>query len=349
MVPRKSGVFRRSERGLPFLALLSTAILWVPITGSVCAQSAPASSAVPTLAPVVVTGVLPGPALWKVSRGGHVMWVLGLTSPVPKNMQWKSAEVESRLAASQVVLKLPTLEIGVKASAYRDSMLLPPRVQRDNPNQQTLHDVLAPEVYRHWQRLRARYLPTSRHLERMRPIVAGRELYEAALAHYGLIDDYGLEAMVYKAASRDGVTIISTSYRLLLKDPGEAIRSLNNTSMNDQHCLDQVLDALDQDLAQATQRANAWATGDIDALRSILSLAQQDSCLSTLDRSQFAEALGIDDIEGRVKKSWIESAERELEKNVGSFAVLPMHELLATDGYMHALQSDGYSVQSPGQ
>jgi len=275
------------------------------------------------------------------------MWVLGLTSPVPKNMQWKSAEVGSRIAASQVVLMLPTLKIGVKTSTYRDSMLLPPPVLRENPNQQTLRDVLTPELYQHWKRLQARYLPDSHHVERMRPIVAGRELYEAALAHYGLIDDYGLEAIVYKTASRDGVAIVSTSYRLLLKDPGEAIRSLNGKSMNDQHCLEQVLDALDQDLAQATERANAWATGDIDALRSILLHVQQDSCLSTLDRSQFAETLGIDDIEGGVRKSWIESAERAIEKNQRSFAVLPMHELLAMDGYMSALQSDGYSVKAP--
>jgi hypothetical protein len=313
------------------------------------AQSAPApaSSTATTLAPVVVTGILPGPALWKVSKGNHVMWVLGLTSPLPRDMQWKSVEVESRIAASQAVLKLPSLEIGVRTSFYRRSMMAQPQELGKNPGHQTLQDVLTPELYQHWLVLKARYLGDSRRVEGLRPILAGRELYEAALKHYGLVDEYGLENIVYKIAAHDRVAAVETSYQLLLKDPHDAVRSLSHKSMNDQQCMSQVLDALDHDLAQATARANAWATGDIDTLRSILSQAQQDSCLSTLDSSQFAKALGIDDIESRVKNNWISSAEHALDKNQQTFAVLPMHELLAKDGYLNALQSDGYNMQAP--
>jgi uncharacterized protein YbaP (TraB family) len=307
----------------------------------------PASNTVPMLAPVVVSGVLPGPALWKVSKGKHVMWVLGLTSAVPRDMQWKSAEVESRIAASQAVLKLPSLEIGVRPSFYRSSMMPSPKELGKNPDEKTLEDVLTPELYQHWLVLSAKYLGDSRRVERMRPILAGRKLYEAALKHYGLVDEYGLENIVYKAAARDGVAAFNTSYQLVLKDPSEAIRSLSDKSMNDQHCLGQVLDALDHDLAQTTARANAWATGDIDTLRSILSQVQQDSCLSTLDSSPFVETLGISDIESRVRKNWISNAEHAIDKNQQTFAVLPMHELLAPDGYLSALQSDGYGVQAP--
>ncbi|BDU19416.1 TraB/GumN family protein [Dyella sp. GSA-30] len=300
-----------------------------------------------TLAPVVVTGVLPGPALWKVSKGKHVMWVLGLTSPLPRDMQWKSADVENRIAASQAVLKLPSLAIGVRTNFYRSSMMPSPQELGKNPDQKTLQDVLPPELYRHWLVLKARYLGDSLRVERMRPILAGRELYEAALKHYGLVDEYELENIVYKAAAHDGVTAFNTSYQLLLKDPRETIRALNDKSMDDQRCLGQVLDALDQDLAQATSRANAWATGDIGTLRSILSQVQQDSCLSTLDISPFAAALGINDMESRVRKNWIDIAEHALDRNQQTFAVLPMHELLAPDGYLSALQSDGYNVQMP--
>ena len=345
MLLRELGFFRQVNRGRLFLGLLRATTLVACLNGVVYAQSVP--SAVPTLAPVVVTGVLPGPALWKVSKGNHVMWVLGLTSPVPRNMQWKSAEVESRMAASQALLKLPSLEIGVRTSFYRSAMMPSPRELEKNPSQQSLQDVLTPELYQRWIVLKARYLGDNRRVERMRPILAGRELYEAALKHYGLVDEYGMETIVYKAASHSGVAGVNTSYQLLLKDPREAVRSLNDKSMNDQHCLSQVMDALDQGLAQATARANAWATGDIDTLRSILSQVQQDSCLSTLDNSQFTVALGINDIESRVRKNWLDSAEHALDKNKQTFAVLPMHELLAPDGYLSALQADGYSVQAP--
>jgi hypothetical protein len=69
--------------------------------------------------------------------------------------------------------------------------------------------------------------------------------------------------------------------------------------------------------------------------------------LSTLDISPFAAALGINDMESRVRKNWIDIAEHALDRNQQTFAVLPMHELLAPDGYLSALQSDGYNVQMP--
>jgi len=341
---RQLRFFWQTNRRRLRLGLLRATVLLACLDGMAYAQSVPP---VPTLAPVVVTGVLPGPALWKVSRGNHVMWVLGLTSPVPKNMQWKSADVERQIAASQALLKLPSLEIGVRTSFYRSSMMPSPRALEKNPDQRSLQDVLTPDLYQHWTVLKARYLGENRRVEHMRPILAGRELYEAALKHYGLVDDYDLENIVYKTASRHEVTSVSTSYRLLLKDPREAVRSLNDKSMDDQHCLSQVMDALDQGLAQTTARANAWATGDIDTLRSILSNVQQDSCMSTLDTSPFVMALGVNDIESRVRKSWIDSAEHALDKNTQTFAVLPMHELLAPDGYMSSLQADGYIVQAP--
>ncbi|QNK00721.1 TraB/GumN family protein [Dyella telluris] len=301
----------------------------------------------PTLAPVVVTGVLPGPALWKVSKGSHVMWVLGLTSPVPKDMQWKSVDVERRIAASQALLKLPSLEVGVRTSFYRSSMMPSAWALGANPGGQSLRNVLAPDVYQHWLRLKAVYLGDHPGVERKRPILAGRELYEAALRQHGLVDETGLEDVVYKSAAHDGVATIDTSYQLLLKDPGNALHALSGKSMNDQRCLSQVLDALDGGLAQATLRANAWATGDIDALRGILSQVQEDACLSTLDNSPFAEALGINDIENRVRSSWVGHAEQALTRNQQTFAVLPMHELLAQDGYLSALKADGYAVQAP--
>ena len=349
MLRGKLGVIRRTRQRRLICALWGAMALLACLSCMAYAQTspAPASSTVPTLTPVVVTGVLPGPALWKVSRENHVMWILGLTSPVPKGMQWKSTEVERRIAPSQVVLKLPSLEIGVRTSFYRSSMMPPPQVLRGNPNHQTLQDVLTPELYRHWLVQKARYLAGNDRVEGMRPILAGRELYEAALRRHGLVDEYGLEDIVYKAAARDRVAIVETSYQLLLKDPRDAVHSLDDKSMNDQQCLRQVLDALDHDLIQATQRANAWATGDIETLRSILSQVQEDSCLSTLGRSQFAEALGIEDIESRVRMSWIDAAKRALDRNQQSFAVLPMHELLASGGYLSALQADGYSVQAP--
>ena len=62
------------------------------------AQDAASAEPIRDVAPVVVSGVLPGPGLWKVSKDDHVMWVLGTQAPLPRRMQWRSAQVEEVLA-----------------------------------------------------------------------------------------------------------------------------------------------------------------------------------------------------------------------------------------------------------
>ncbi len=50
---------------------------------------------------VLVVGQRPGPGLWKVSKGGNVLWVFGTHAPLPARMQWRSQQVEAILAQSQ--------------------------------------------------------------------------------------------------------------------------------------------------------------------------------------------------------------------------------------------------------
>ena len=60
------------------------------------------------LEPIVVSGVQPGPGLWEVRRDGHVLWVLGVLSPVPKDIEWQTAEVAQRIGESRQVLDMPS-------------------------------------------------------------------------------------------------------------------------------------------------------------------------------------------------------------------------------------------------
>jgi hypothetical protein len=77
-------------------------VVTLPLFAQSASAPAPASSAssrVADLPMVVVSGVQPGPGLWKVSKGDHVMWVLGTLSPLPRDMQWQAQEVEQVIAA----------------------------------------------------------------------------------------------------------------------------------------------------------------------------------------------------------------------------------------------------------
>jgi hypothetical protein len=310
-------------------------------------QSAAAQNSVPTLAPVVVTGELPGPALWKVSKGGHVMWILGLVTPVPRYMRWKSELVEKRIAASQAVLKMPGLEVGSTLSASDSRALMSSMDSvRQNPHNDSLQHLLPPALYKRWRSQKDRYMYGDGSVERMRPIFAGRELYDKVLLHKGLAQQTRIEKTVYEAAGHDGVKIVDPAYQLTLNDPHSALDTLEQNDMDDQHCLSMVLDAIEHDMAQTTLRANAWATGDLEGLKAVL-MQPQDSCLTAISTSPFAKALRLNDIQRHIDQAWIQQAEQALTQNTQTVALLPMEQLMLPDGYLSVLRADGYTVQAP--
>ena len=53
---------------------------------------------------VLVVGQRPGPGMWKISKGDHVLWVFATYSPLPVKMQWRSQQVEAIISQSQLYL-----------------------------------------------------------------------------------------------------------------------------------------------------------------------------------------------------------------------------------------------------
>lgn len=333
------------RQGLIGLAVVFA--LFAP-TVAVAQSQSPSQQPITDLAPVAVVGVQPGPALWKVSKGDHVMWVLGITSPLPVKMQWKADEVESTVATSQQVLKPPGLEIGARVGFVGKLLLLPSLMgMKKNPDGATLQQVLPADVYQRWETQRAKYLGRGDGVEQLRPLFAGKKLYEAALARSGLSDSGAAQQTVAAIAGRYKVPQKATAYRLIVDDPRAALKTFKGSSMDDVQCLRNILDATGNDLAQATVRASAWATGDIGLLRNTLASRQQDACLAAIGDADFARKLGMGDVSQRIEQSWLASARDAIENNRQSFALLPMEQVILPRGYLATLQAEGYRLESP--
>lgn len=336
----------------PFFCLL---LLACGQAGLVHAQSSlpsdrPAADAVTDMTPVLVSGVQPGPGLWKVSQGGHVMWVLGTVSPLPQHVQWKASEVATVIAASQQVLEPPGFAIGARVGFFGKLFLLPSMIGlRKNPDGVRLEQVLPPALYARWEADRREYLGDSHRLERLRPIFAGRELYEVAIKKAGLTVDGGVQGIVNEIAGKHGVAVVDPGYQLILDDPRAAAKAFKESSMDDVGCLSQIIDVIGSDMAQAATRANAWSVGDIDALRGTLATTQEDSCLAAISGAGFASKLGKLDVQQRIDAAWLDAAKKALKNNQQTFASLPMEQLLSTDGYLARLRREGYAVQAPDE
>lgn len=130
-------------------------------------------------------------------------------------------------------------------------------------------------------------------------------------------------------------------------DPREAIRDFAGSRLDDLDCFAKTLDRIDTDLQTMRERANAWATGDIDMLRSLPFTDQNQVCSDAILQAGVMRERGLDDMRERLESVWLEAAQAALDKNQSTFALLPMRQLLAPDGYIARLRERGYEVEEP--
>jgi TraB family protein len=311
-------------------------------------EAAIASDAIVDMDAVVVSGAQPGPGMWKVSRGEHVLYVLGTLSPLPKRIDWVSRDVEDVVARSQAVILPPSLAVVSDTGFFRSLLLVPSLLRaRNNPGGKRLEDVVSPALYARWQPLKARYLGRDRGVEKRRPILAAQELYEAAMRKSGLDQEDRVGRVIEKAAKRARVPLLPAEVKLVVKDPKAALKELNAMSLHDADCFAGTLTRIEADLGTMRMRANAWAIGDIDALRALPFRNQYIDCVNAITETGLARRLGFNDVVQRVGDTWVQVAEDALARNQTTFATLPVSQLLQPDGYVERLRAKGYMIEAP--
>ena len=297
---------------------------------------------------IVVAGRQPGPGLWKVSKGDHVLWILGTQTPLPKRMEWDSAYVERRIAASQQVLLTPTVELDVDVGFFTGLALLPTVFKaRKNPDGKTLQEVVTPEQYARWLPLKKRWIGNDRDIEERRPVFAALELYRKAIERSGMTLDPIVVDRVRKTADRDDVPMSTPSVEIKIKDPKNALKEFAREKIDDRECFRKTLDRIEHDLEAMIESANAWARGDTEAMRDLPYGTQFADCNAAFTGSEIARKQGMHDIERRVEAAWFQAAERALEKNASTFATLPVSQLFKPGGYLDKLAAKGYVIEEP--
>jgi len=343
---------------LLWLALLLCSLLVAPAQATAppaAAAGAPADrteqaepAAIVDHETVVVSGALPGPGLWRVRKGEHTMYVLATLSPLPRRMQWESAGVASVIARSQQVLLPPSFTLDADVGVLGGLMLVPSLLKaRRNPGGRSLQEVVPATLYARWSPLRQRYLGRDRGVERWRPIFAAQELYEAAMRRSGLSPDDVVDKQVRRLAKRHAVPLRAVNFKFRLEDPKAAIRQFQSTTLGDTECFARTLSRIETDLEAMRQRANAWATGDVQTLRALAAESQYGACIDAVTGSGLAQQLGVDDLRPRLARMWLDAAEQTLASHQTSLAVLPLALVTAADGYLAQLAARGYAIEAP--
>ncbi len=318
-----------------------------------------------TLEEVLVIGEQPGPGLWKVSKGDHALWIVGTHAPLPKKMIWRSKQVEALVAESQEVIAPVKIDTDTNIGFFRAITLVPALLgAAKNPNDALLKDVVPADVYAKWLPLKEKYLGRDRGVEKWRPTFAAQELRSEAVNRSGLGYEPVVWPVVSKAAkgSKVKITALEVKMKLQFDEPRAALKNFRRTEFSDLECFAKTLDGLESDLETMKLRANAWSTGDIDALRRLTKTDPGEDCMELLQtaimRGQLADKVGAQDTVANVKREiervakeaerkWIAAAESALASHRTTFAVLPIQEILHPKGYVAKLRALGYTVEDP--
>ncbi len=299
---------------------------------------------------LLVSGEQPGPGLWRVTastaEGEHVLWILGSYGPLPKRMQWRSPALERALAQSTEVIAPPGVDTNV--GVVRGALLLPSLVGiRQNPNGETLQELVPPELYARWLLLKQRYLGNDRGVEKWRPIFAAGELYREAIGEAGLERNNVIWPAVEKAAKKRKLVITRPVVNVPLDKPRDLIREFKKSELEDLECFAKTIERLESDLDLMRVRANAWATGEVAVLRELAPVDQAGACLAVVTGSELLQSRGLADLPARLADAWLTAAEDALARNASTVAVVWMSQLLQEDGLVAQLESRGYRVEAP--
>ena len=351
---------RRIFEGNFFSVSLLSVMFFAALCGEAFAQDAPAvgpasseSTVLQTTSPldldtVVISGRYPGPGLWKVRNGERTLWILGTQNPLPKRMEWDSTNVERKVAAAQELLMPPSVTMDADVGFFRGLTLLPSLFKaRKNPDGKTLGEVLPATQYARWQVLKQRYIGGDRGIEEWRPVFAALELYDKAITRSGMTQASVVSDVVRKAAKRNKVKITTPTVKIKIANAKAALREFSSEALNDQECFGRTLDRIETDLGTMAGRANAWAEGDVEALRSLPYQNQFTACNAVFTGTAIARKQGMDDILVRLENEWMEAAEKSLNQNASTFAVLPVGQLLKPGGVLERLAAKNYTIEAP--
>ncbi|MFC0254179.1 TraB/GumN family protein [Massilia consociata] len=294
---------------------------------------------------ILVVGQKPGPGMWKVTKGEHVLWIFGTYSPLPVKMQWRSHEVEAVIARSQEYLAPPfgKVEVGY----LKGALMLPSLIGVNKiPDGGTLRDVLPADVYARWLPMKARYLPEND--ERERPIFVSNALFTAAMKEAGLTTSTDVRKQVEKLVDDRKLKVTKSTLVLPVDNPRQIVKDFKKSQLDDAACLASTIARLETDIDAMRLRANAWARGDIEGIRKLDFADNEKSCRDVIRNSAAVrDNPTFQSAEPRLQAMWLAAAENALEKNVSTFAVLSMREILDPKGLVAMLAAKGYKVEQP--
>jgi uncharacterized protein YbaP (TraB family) len=257
-------------------------------------------------------------------------------SPLPKGITWRSKQFEQLLATTnQVVIPKP-FDIGIARILW---LLITQRDVLMVRGGKRLVDVMPPDLYARFSLQRAKYTDDSHKWERYRPIIAAAFLQQAAFHQVGLSTRLDLGAAVRMLADKHGVRVEELKIAGV-RDFLDALKDMPPATEN--ACVAASLVTVEQDLPRLVERAQAWASGNVERIARLHEPAEVDACRAALD-----EGTGANEVISKVRGTWLQNMESHLQGEGTTVAVVNLDMLLENGGLLDELRAKHYEIDSP--
>ena len=287
---------------------------------------------------VLVEGYQPGPRLWKVTSGEHVMWILGEISPYPRKVKWRSARFEDLLRNSQEML----LDFsGYWSANHSETRHL--AMAEFLPSGVSLKDVISPELYKRVESMATRF--NAPRVDDLHPFAVTNRLVVSAMDTLDL-KSFSARFSAEQLARKNHVRVT----RFAAPELDFDARLKNWQDPANVVCLERLAAVIGDGGGGIRRLANAWSVGDIGALRQLVPVYsfsrdgfRADDCAAAMHGGERQSH----EYKDRRTRSWLKEAKRALRNNRRTMSVVMMSELFASDGYLAALRAEGYEIEEP--
>jgi uncharacterized protein YbaP (TraB family) len=261
---------------------------------------------------------------------------LGSIAPLPRDITWRSKQVESVLESTSQVLVQKPIEISVPRILW---MLIADRKLLMVGGGKRLKDVLPPDLHVRFAAQRSKVGEDADKWERFRPIIAAAFLQQAAFHQVNLSMRLDLGAALRVLAKKHGVRIEEIKVAGV-SDMLEALKTMSPAT--ERTCVEASLSTVESGLPRLVERAQAWASGNVERIENTPELKEVDACRNALDAGK-----GAVDVIGRIRQSWLENIEKYLRSAGTTIAVINLDLLLERGGLLDQLRAKGYEIDAP--
>ena len=322
---------------IPFVCAAALAVTAIPAL----ARPAPEVTQVPKITQVIVHGrkldwsdlaklhaKVPGPAMWKLTRGAGTVWVIAVIEEAPNGLAWDDRFLKQTLDGARTLITPGSATFSADGQdRYKKRSVLPAGT--------SLQSLVSADTYRRLGDTVARepHLTLDTYTGFV-PARAGAELYDNVLAWHGIGSDIPQISEIV-ALARGTATEVKPALRF----NGDQItdRLLALDAAGNETCLIDYLDGIDYDLDTLPRVAKAWADGDVTNAGLFYRDTPALSCdLLTPGWQASVEAGAIADMTGA-----IDDALRRPGKSV---AVMRFGQLLRKGGILDQLHARGVEI-----